>query len=90
MCICNGGTPYFIKSYYSLSDAKIALYSMVDFEKSRNRAYYVDNDFFDNEFPYNVQYCKYFCIKEREVSDWKKSSDFKTNRSKIIYFNKIS
>ena len=49
-----------------------------------------NNDFFDNEFPYNVQHCKYFCIKEREISDWKKSSDLRTNRSKIIYFNKIS
>lgn len=90
MCICKGGKPYYVQPYYSLSDAKLSLNIMVDLEKSRNRPYYVDNDFFDNEYPYNVQYCKYFCIKERDVTEWKKTFDFKKEKNNIIYFNKIS
>ena len=61
---------------------------MISLEKDRNRAYYVDNDFFKNVYPYNLQHCKYFCIKERNVTEWEKSSSINKNRNNIIYFNK--
>lgn len=66
------------------------LYDMISLEKERNRAYYVDNDFFDNVYPYILTHCKYFCIKERNVSEWEKVGR-QTNQKKnnIIYFNKI-
>lgn len=47
---------------------------MIELEKQRNRAYYVE------------YHCKYFCIKERKVTEWKKSVERKSNN--IIYFNK--
>lgn len=58
---------------------------MIDLEIERNRAYYVDNEFFNNVYPYNIYHCKYFCIKERKVTEWKKSVERKNNN--IIYFN---
>lgn len=63
---------------------------MISLEKERNRAYYVDNDFFENIFPSNMQNLKYFCIKERNVTEWEKTTEFKQNKNNIIYFNKIS
>ena len=62
---------------------------MISLEKERNRTYYVENDFFENIFPPNLQNCKYFCIKERTVSNWDTVSKFKQNRNNIIYFNKF-
>lgn len=44
---------------------------MIELEKQRNRAYYVDNEFFNNVYPYN--------IKERKVTEWKKSVERKSN-----------
>ena len=61
---------------------------MINLEKERNRAYYVDNDFFENIFPSNMQNLKYFCIKEREVSNWEKTVTTKNKKNNIIYFNK--
>lgn len=90
LCIFNGGKPFFLQTFYSLEDAKIKLYDMISLERERNRAYYVDNDFFNNIYPYNLEHCKYFCIKERKVTEWKKTFDFKKEKNNIIYFNKIS
>ena len=39
-----------------------------DLEIKRNRVYYVDNDFFENVFPANIQNSKYLCIKEIMLS----------------------
>ncbi len=86
--INNGGAPFRLCNYSTLEDAKNDLYNMISLEKERNRAYYVDNDFFDNEFPYSVQHCKYFCIQQREITEWNKYTKIKQNRNNIIYFNK--
>lgn len=87
-CIYNGGKPFFLNTFYSLEEAKIKLYDMISLENERNRAYYVDNDFFNNIYPYSLDHCKYFCIKERNVSEWEKTSVIKQNKNNIIYFNK--
>lgn len=87
LCIYNGGKPFYLNTFYSLEDAKVKLYDMINLEKERNRAYYVDNDFFENIFPPNLQNCKYFCIKERKCTEWTKVSDERKNN--IIYFNKV-
>ena len=88
LCIYNGGKPFFLNTFYSLEDAKIKLYDMISLEIERNRAYYVDNDFFNNIYPYNLEHCKYFCIKERNVTEWEKTTLVKENKNNIIYFNK--
>lgn len=61
---------------------------MINLEIERNRAYYVDNDFFNNTYPYNLDHSKYFCIKERNVTDWKKTTEINQKKNNIIYFNK--
>lgn len=50
LCIYNGGKPFFLSTFYNLEDAKIKLYDMVNLETERNRAYYVENDFFQKRF----------------------------------------
>ena len=77
-CIYNGGKPFFIHTYDNINSAKIDLYNMIELEKKRNRPYYVDNDFFNNEYSSNV-IGKYFCIKQRKVSEFKKYSELKSN-----------
>lgn len=79
------GTPYIIGTYKDIFSVKTALYDMVSLEEERQRPYFVDNDFFNNQ--YNIQTkLKYFKIIVRDVTDWEKySSDFEEkNNSKII------
>ena len=78
-----------IHIYNNIDNAKIKLYDMVNLEEIRNRPYFVDNDFFDNKYN-NAVKLKYFCIKEREVSEWCNYSQEKNlikSKNKIIYFN---
>ena len=61
---------------------------MIQIEEDRGRPYFVDNDFFNNKYPCNVN-LKYYCIKEREVSDFSVYSEEETiskEKNKIIYF----
>lgn len=86
--ICNGGTPYMLHIYDNITAAKLKLYDLVSLEEERGRQYFVDNDFFDNKYP-NCGKIKYFCIKEREVTEYIKYSDTlekKNEENKIIYF----
>ena len=90
-CIWNGGTPFIQGTYKTFDSAKSNLINMISLEEERGRIYYVDNDFFDNKHNY-VGKLKYFCIKERTVSEWEKYSKEKTNienNNKIIYMNKF-
>lgn len=86
LCVYNGGHPFYLQTFYSFEEAKYKLFDMISLEKERNRAYYVDNDFFENVFPPNLQNLKYFCIKERNCSAWSKVSNDRKNN--IIYFPK--
>ncbi len=86
--ICNGGTPYMIHFFNDITSAKLKLYDMISLEEERGRPYFVDNDFFKNKYAYCVK-LKYFCIKERDVSDFTKYSEKETLKKKdnnIIYF----
>ena len=73
-CIWNGGTPFYLHTYDSIFKAKQDLYEMIELEKKRNRIYYVDNDFYENEYPCTIN-CKIFSIKERRVDNWSKYSE---------------
>jgi len=58
-------------------------------EEERKRPYFVDNDFFHNKYVM-VGKLKYFCIKERDVSEWNTYSEReskKVNSNKIIFLN---
>ena len=83
------GKPYTIGTYNSIYDVKIALGNMVRLEEERQRPYYVDNDFWDNSYSL-ISNLRYFCIKEREVSEWEKYSEVssleKKQNDNIIYF----
>ena len=58
--IRNGqGTPYILDIYNNLDSAKLKLYDMIQLEETRERPYYVDNDFFDNKYNIAVR-LKYF------------------------------
>lgn len=85
---CKGGTPYLIHFFDNITDAKLKLYDMISLEEERGRPYFVDNDFFDNKYSCNLN-LKYFCIKEREISEFKTYSEEKSNeleKNKILYF----
>lgn len=88
LCIYNGGRPFYLQNYHSFEDAKVSLYNILDIEIERNRPYYVDNDFFKNVYPANLQRMKYFCIKERDVTEWVSVVKNDTRKNNIIYFNK--
>lgn len=84
---CNGGTPYMIHIYDNLYSAKTKLYEMVNLEEERERPYFVDNDFFENKYNLAVK-LKYFCIKEREVSEWiqySKENEERQENNNIIF-----
>lgn len=82
------GTPYMIHFFNDIISAKLKLYEMIQIEEERQRPYFVDNDFFDNKYVM-VGKLKYFCIKEREVSEWSSYSEekCKNTNNKIIYIN---
>jgi len=67
----------------------LELYQYIRLEEERQRPYYVDNDFFENKYAL-VGDLKYFCIKEREITDWNIYSEKnakKENERKILYFS---
>lgn len=80
--------PYMIHIFNNIESAKGKLFEMIILEEERGRPYFVDNDFFDNQF-HIASKLKYYCIKEREVSEWTKFSETNLTReknNKIIYF----
>lgn len=85
------GKPFYLDTFTNIENAKLKLIDIISLEKERGRPYYVNNDFFKNEYTQNVK-CKYFCIKERNVTDWVCYSEFSNKREKslnnLIFFNK--
>ena len=57
-------------------------------EEDRGRTYFVDNDFFNSRYLCNVN-LKYYCIKEREVSDFSIYSEEETIAKKNYLFSKL-
>ncbi len=81
------GKPYMLQIFNDIDLAKIMLHDMVSLEQERNRPYFVDNDFYDNIYNISTK-LKYFCIKQREVTEWEKYSEEKEiKQNNIIYFN---
>ncbi len=84
------GKPYTIGTYKTIYDAKVALGNMVRAEEERQRPYYVDNDFWDNQY-FLIANLRYFCIRVREVSEWEKYCDNNISKKKqddnIVYFS---
>lgn len=81
------GKPYMLQIFNDIDLAKIKLFDMISLEEQRNRPYFVDNDFYDNKYNISIK-LKYFCIKEREVTEWEKYSEEKEiEQNNIIYFN---
>ena len=67
------GKPYILQTFKDIDLAKIKLYEMISFEEERQKPYFVDNDFYNNKYNISTK-LKYICIKEREVTEWKKYS----------------
>lgn len=85
---CNGGVPYMIHFYDNIFSAKQKLFDMIQLEEEHGRPYFVDNDFFNNKYNCNLD-LKYYCIKERDVSEFTVYSEEKEKsreEDKIIYF----
>lgn len=81
-----------IHIFNNIDNAKSKLYEMVNIEVERCRPFFVDNDFFDNQYPLSLN-LRYFCIKEREVTDWSNYTEKninKKNSSNVIYFNNFT
>ena len=80
------GMPYRLKYYDTLIEAKRVLYEMVQHEEERQKPYYVDNDFFSNNYNLAIK-LKYFRLEEREVSEWSKYTEdrLKNKNSNIIF-----
>ena len=81
------GTPYMIHIFDNLDNAKIKLYDMISLDEERLNPYFVDNDFFENRYDISIK-LKYYCIKEREVSEWQTYSKEKSEeeqKAKIFY-----
>lgn len=81
------GTPYMIHIFDNLDNAKIKLYDMISLDEERLNPYFVDNDFFENRYDISIK-LKYYCIKEREVSEWQTYSKEKIEeeqKDKIVY-----
>ena len=63
---------------------------MVSLEEERGRPYFVDNDFFDNKYNFSTK-LKYFCLKVRDVTEFKPYSEEEEKNNKndnnIIFCN---
>lgn len=78
-----------IHFFNNIDNAKTKLYEMIQLEEERQRPYFVDNDFFYNKYNISIK-LKYYCIKEREVSEWNNYSEEKSKKeknNKVIYIN---
>ncbi len=85
----NSAKPYMIHFFDNIDSAKLKLYEMIALEEERGRPYFVDNNFFVNKY-HMAGKLKYYCIKEREVSEWKKYSEeenLNINNNRIIYID---
>lgn len=83
------GTPYMIHFFNSINSTKLKLYEMIQLDEERQRAYFVDNDFFVNKYNISTK-LKYYSIRVREVSEWEKYSEEEIGEledNKIIFLN---
>lgn len=81
------GTPYTLKPYRNILEAKKALNEIIKLEEERQKPYYVDNDFFENKYNQAIR-LKYMCIRERETTEWEKYSEEKIIQETINKYHK--
>ena len=82
------GSPYIVSSYNDIYSTKEALYNMLSLYDIRKKLYFVDNDFFNNKYP-EVSTCDYYCIKERNVSNWIDYKEINSSeKNNILNFEK--
>lgn len=80
--------PFMVHVYNNLTQCKVVLYNIISDYEERGREYFVDNDFFNNKYSNSLR-GTYFCIKVRDVSEYKKYSEVESTEEenkKIIYF----
>lgn len=87
--INRGGQPFIYHIYDNLENAKLDLYNLISLEKERNRPYYVNNDFYENEYTPNIS-SKYFCIRKRTVTQWENYSKQKEKQEQENTENKMN
>lgn len=67
------GNIHALHNYKTIEAAKLKLYELIQSENKNEQPYFVDNDFFENlEINKYSSKLKYYCIKESEISEWKK------------------
>lgn len=91
LCIYNRGKPFILKEFNNLESAKLKLYEMIKLEEERLRPYFVDNDFYKNKYNIGLQGSKYFCIQEREITEWKKytmNKNIKKYNDNVVIFKR--
>ena len=75
LIINNGGHPYYLQNYKTLEECKAQVNNIVSLEKERGRLYFVDNDYFENDYKFcGYENLKYISIKVREVTEWENFS----------------
>lgn len=85
----SSGKPFFTSIYSDFYSARNFIECRVKLDEERLRPYYVDNDFFENKYSL-CENLTYYCLKEREVSDWSKYSKEKSvseENKKIVFFS---
>lgn len=78
-----------IHFFNSIDSAKLKLYDIIATEEERGRPYFVDNDFYKNKYPCSLN-ANYYCIKERDVTDFIKYTEENTNeeiKNNVLFFN---
>lgn len=72
--IVGGGVPYNLNTFKDINDCKIKVNNLINEYKEKNKLYYLDNDFYENEFKLdlvlNNKNGKYLKIIERDVTTW--------------------
>lgn len=85
------GRPYLSPTYKEFRDVNHLLDCKIESQERGHHLYYVDNDFYNNQYPCGAGV--YYCILKREVHQWEKYSHFANNqkntneRSNIYYLN---
>lgn len=89
--IRGSASPYTLGIYKNIYDAKDALNNILKLYNNRRKIFFVDNDYFENIYPNSVS-GDYYCIKERDVSEWIDYREFNINNNennKILEFNRF-
>lgn len=91
-CRIKKGKPFIVFNSTEKSVIISKLYELISYKEEYNETYYVENDFFHNIY-IQINANWFYCIKEREVSDWQtysKEKDLEKENNKIIYFHNFS